>query len=312
MHVIDTHCDILSRMLADPTISFAIESTGADVCLPRLRQGGLRLQFFALYLSERFADAGMGPILEMIDLYRERVLASGEVVPVRTVKEAEESWASGKIAGVLSLEGAEGLQGNLVNLRTLFQLGVRFLGLTWNHANWAADGVMEPRQGGFTVAGKRLIAECDRLGIILDVSHLSDNGFWQLAELSNRPFIASHSNSRSICNHPRNLTDEQIQMIVQRNGCISLTFVPWFIREKTPVITDILRHLDRFCALGAVDHIGFGSDFDGFDKKLPGLTNPSDYPAFGELLLKHFSEREVEGFFSRNWHSFLLNNLPVD
>jgi membrane dipeptidase len=312
MKIIDTHCDMLSRMLADRTVRFTVESTGTDVSLPRLQKAGIAVQVFALYLSESLTNPGMDELLDMIDIYRERVLPYGKIVPIRTPADVDRVWSSGEIGGLLSLEGVDGLKGNFVHLRTLFALGVRFLGITWNHANWAADGVVEPRKGGFTNAGRRLMAECERLGIVLDVSHLSDSGFWELVELSRRPFVASHSNARKLCPHPRNLTDEQITAIVQRNGRISLTFVPWFLREKEAAISDLLRHIEHFCSLGAVHHIGFGSDFDGFQGKIPGLSHPGDYPALVELLLKHFRQEEVEGFMAGNWRSFLRTILPQE
>ncbi|MBC8079168.1 MAG: dipeptidase [Gorillibacterium sp.] len=311
MKVIDTHCDLLSRMLVDPAIRFNAEWSGADVSLPRLLRGDVRVQFYALYLSEALLDRGMSPILRMIELMHEKVMLTDQIVLIKSVTDLNQIEAKGQIGGILSLEGADGIGGNLENIERLFKLGVRFIGVTWNHANWAADGVMESRGGGFTDRGRAMIEECSRIGLILDVSHLSDRGFEELAERSSCPFIASHSNARKICNHPRNLSDQQIQTIIASGGRISLTFVPWFLADRQPNMTDLLRHIDHFCSLGGVKHIGFGSDYDGFADKIPGLTSPADYPELANLLLSYYKEEEVKGFISQNWWRFLQDNLPT-
>ncbi|MCL6460120.1 MAG: dipeptidase [Gorillibacterium sp.] len=311
MKVIDTHCDLLSRMLIDPVIRFEQEGSGADVSLPGLRKADALVQFFALYLSETLPDRGMSPILRMIELMQEKVLCSDQIILIKFGTDLKRMVGRGQMGGILSLEGVDGVGGNLDNLGKLFELGVRFIGVTWNYANWAADGVMESRGAGFTDRGREMIEECDRLGLIIDVSHLADRGFQELAACSARPFIASHSNARTICAHPRNLSDEQIQTIIARDGRIGLTFVPWFLAKKQPNVMDLLHHIDHFCSLGAVKHIGFGSDFDGFMEKLPGLSSPADYPELANLLLRYYREEEVKGFLSRNWWTFLQNNLPT-
>lgn len=311
MKVIDAHCDLLSKLLHNPAIDFEREGADADISLPALRQADMLVQFFALYLSEVLPDRGMTPLLHMLDLMNEKVMANGKVRLIRTVSDLEGLTEAGQIGGVLSLEGADGLGGNLANLQRLYDRGVRLLGSTWNYANWAADGVLESRGGGFTDRGKELIAACDQLGIVLDVSHLSDRGFSELAEVSTRPFIASHSNARQVCPHPRNLTDEQIKTIITRKGCLGLTFVPWFIAADKPDLNGLLRHVEHCCSLGGAAYIGFGSDFDGFADKLPELSGPADYRGLSEALLRLYKEELVKGFLGGNWLRFLRENLPV-
>ncbi|KAF9124260.1 hypothetical protein BGX30_001029 [Mortierella sp. GBA39] len=172
------------------------------------------------------------------------------------------------------------------------QEGVRFLGITWNHANWAADGVMEKRKGGFTEKGKQLIELCNETGLLLDVSHLSEAGFWELAERSKRPFIASHSNAKTVCPHARNLNDEQIRAIAAMDGRIGITFVPYFVKEGPgPVVpADVLPHIERMCEQGAGNMLMFGSDFDGIETWIQNLEHPGRYPAFIDLLLARYPE----------------------
>jgi membrane dipeptidase len=312
--VIDFHCDALSKLQEQPDIRFAGD-TRLDVSAKTLEQGGVRLQCFAVFLLDDSENATIGRVLEQISLFRTEVEPAGYPL-VTSRQQLENLAASGGRGALLSLEGAHGLEGNLKYLQCCYDLGVRLLGLTWNNANWAADGVMEPRGGGFTAKGLELVQACYKLGIILDVSHLSVQGFWQLAELAEKegkPFIASHSNSLSVCSHPRNLNDEQIRAIIRLNGRIGLTFVPYFVKKtQGPVkMTDLLPHLEHMCSLGAEKHIMFGSDFDGIDRYIEGLKDASHYQNWKELLLKHYPEALVDKWLYHNAMEFLQSWLPA-
>ncbi|AIQ13268.1 dipeptidase [Paenibacillus durus] len=311
--VVDFHCDALSKMLENPSIDFMADGR-LDVTGERLRAGGLRMQCFAIYLSQKRGIPRIEHVLRQIELYRSKVVNAGGLRPLRWKEEADglaNTLGGGPSWGMLSLEGADGLEGNLFYAEMIFELGVRFLGLTWNYANWAADGVLEKRNGGFTEKGRELVKWCNESGMLLDVSHLSEAGFWELAELSHRPFIASHSNARAICDHPRNLTDDQIRAIISIEGRIGLTFVPWFVTDgKEAVPDDLLRHIEHICTLGGEKHLMFGSDFDGIDSWIKGLEHPGHYPALAELLLCHYSEESVKGWLYGNAVSYLASNLP--
>lgn len=157
-----------------------------------------------------------------------------------------------------------------------------------------------------------MIKEMDKLGMIVDVSHLSVKGFWELTELSARPFIASHSNAWSHCTHPRNLSDEQIKTIIERRGQIGVTFVPYFVDHHSPVLVKkLLTHLDHICALGGEGNVGFGSDFDGIEQWIQGLEHAGKYENLINELCKNFNDDLVERFLYRNWESFLTDNLPA-
>src|SRR5690606_9299847 len=140
---------------------------------------------------------------------------------------------------------------------------------------------------------------------------LSETGFWELDELSDKPFIASHCNASQICPHPRNLSDEQISSIINREGVMGITFVPPFVDKSMPVSMDkLLLHLDHVCALGGSRNVGFGSDFDGISEWIVGLEHTGKYPMLVELLQKHYSEEDVEHFIYKNWYNFYLKHLP--
>jgi len=312
MRVVDAHCDLLMKMVENRRLGFDHDGRDADVSLKRLKQAEMAAQIYAIFLPDR-NRLTFEQVLEQVRLFMEHIASHPDVMFIRTKEELERSLKERKLGALLSLEGVDGLEGNLTYLHTLFYLGVRLMGITWNEANWAADGVGESRKAGFSVKGKQFVKECGRLGVILDISHLAEPGFWELLELSDKPFIASHSNSYALCPHLRNLTDEQIKAIVKRGGRIGITFVPPFLsKEKNAAISDVLKHLERICSLGGAGHVGFGSDFDGIDTKVQGLEHTGCYNALTEELLKHYRAAEVEGFMHGNWLQFLKANLPVD
>ncbi|MCM3782882.1 dipeptidase [Neobacillus mesonae] len=311
MPVVDMHCDVLSKIQMNTGLNFK-EGPGLDVTLKRLQDGGVALQTFAIYLSEKLGPSKFEYILKQIELFNQLGIRS--VYSQEDVRDLRKELAAqnhvSEQRGVLSLEGVDGLEGNLYYLELCYRLGVRIVGVTWNYANWAADGILETRNGGFTNKGRELIKKCNEIGMLLDVSHLSEKGFWELTDATKQPFVASHSNTREVCPHPRNLTDGQIRAIIALNGRIGMTFVPWFVKEKGPVVSsDVIKHIEHVCELGGAEHLMFGSDFDGIHEWIQGLEHPGKYQAFVDILLKHYSESVVRGFMHDNILSYLEVNL---
>ncbi|WP_233147039.1 dipeptidase [Paenibacillus selenitireducens] len=311
--IVDMHCDVISKMLQSPTIQFK-DDRRLDVTLERLEQGQVKTQCFAIYLSESLGKPRFEHILHSIDVFHRSVLNHRKMRFIRSQEDWVEMEAAGdQIGALLSLEGVDGLEGDLSYVHLCYLLGVRLIGFTWNHANWAADGVMEPRNGGFTRKGRALIEQCEQLGLIMDVSHLSEAGFWELAERSSKPIIASHSNSQTICPHPRNLTDDQIVSIIRRGGRIGITFFPPFVRRDSSVsIDDVLRHIDHICSLGGKSNLMFGSDFDGIDQFITNLEHPGKYDKLHNALARQYSSADVEGFTYKNASIFLKAALPLN
>nr|WP_275444589.1 membrane dipeptidase [Paenibacillus sp. ACRRX] len=311
--VIDFHCDVLYKMLYEGKVNISQEDL-MDVTIPRLRQGNVGIQVLALFLEPHLLTGPprFSQVLRAIDLYREHIQSHEDVIDIRWQEDLVR-WNEqpDKLGMILSLEGVDALEGDMVYLRTIYELGVRFLGLAWNNANWAVDGAQEPRKAGFTREGITLIQECDRLGITLDVSHLNEKAFWQLLELTDKPIIASHSNSAYIMPHVRNLTDEQIRAIIARDGRIGVTYVPYFVAEKGRVeIEDLVRHIDRICELGGRNHIMLGSDFDGIDKKIVGLEHAGMHGDLLSVLDKKYGAAFTDEIASGNAKRFLAAHLP--
>lgn len=315
MKKFDAHCDVLWKMWEKSSegLLFHDDGTGLQVNFRNMEAADVRIQCFAVFIPSRVPVYQRFHVaLEMIDLFYQRIISDSQKIKViKTIDDLKKAELKNSPRGaLLTLEGAECLQGNLVHLRILNQLGVRSLGLTWNWRNEAADGVEEPSQGGLSAFGKELVSEAERLGIIIDVSHLSERGFWDLLNINNQPVIASHSNCMSVYAHRRNLNDEQIKAIIRTGGVIGLTFYPPFLTANRPAKIDhLLRHIERVCELGGEKNIGFGSDFDGIDQTMEGLKEARDYTHLEEVLIKYYSEELVEKFLFDNWQQVYIQAL---
>lgn len=310
MNIIDTHCDALFKLQWNvrsqydkkPSLDYQ-NAEELDTNVRRLQQGNVKVQFYAIFIppevpeNEKWQHA-----LEQVDLfYREVIGKNPNIVHIRSWKDLE-TLQEEEIGAVLTLEGADPIGNDIVKLRHLFRLGVLSFGLTWNHANLCADGAEEPRGAGLTVWGKEVVKENNRHQVLTDVSHLSVRGFWDVIELADYPF-ASHSNARTVCDHPRNLYDDQIRALIEKNGTIHVVFYPPFINEgkETAEIADLLRHIDHICSLGGEKHIGFGSDFDGISSRVRRLEHAGQYENLINELLKYYPEETVKGFCYQNF-----------
>ncbi|MEK3974072.1 dipeptidase [Psychrobacillus sp. FSL K6-1267] len=314
MKIIDTHCDALlklqlakrGRVYQVNPLSFT-DAPEIETNVERLSEGNVLAQFFAVFIYPNIPDdQKWAYALEQIDLFYTEVL--GKNPRMKHIKKWEDlgKLKDGEIGAILALEGADAFGNDLMKLRHLYRLGVLSIGLTWNNANLCADGAGEPRGGGLTLLGKEVVLLNNEHKVLTDVSHLSENGFWDVMNLANYPF-ASHSNTSNLCEHPRNLNDEQIKSMFDKGGHIHVVFYPPFINGKdTAEISDLIKHIDHLCSLGGVKRIGLGSDFDGMDFYTNGLHKSSDFPVLINELLKCYSEEEVQGFAYKNFM-----NLPV-
>jgi membrane dipeptidase len=255
----------------------------------------------------------------LIDLfYRTQDEHAGKFCLATRARDIEQAKANGQVAGILSMEGAEGLEGDLGVLRMMYRLGVRWIGLTWNHRNQAADGLAELRTGGgLTEFGVRLVQEMNRLGMIVDIAHLAPAGVRDVLATSEAPVVASHANAHALCPVPRNLSDEQLEDLAQTGGVVGVTYVPDFIRcgqETVPggdtapgtvpaTLDMLLDHVDHIVQVIGIDHVGLGSDFDGFGDPPPvGLEDVSCVPNVTAALLKRgYGADDVRKILGGNW-----------
>ncbi len=306
--VVDSHCDtILDVMGVDWKNSAAKKprslgelSAEGQVDIPRLVEGGVDVQIFALYIEPRYK---VGPLaakrgLQMLDaFYDELEKFPDTITVVKAYKDLLDAVENHRIAALPSFEGGEPLSGDLGLLRMFYRLGIRVITLTWNQRNEIADGVGEQRtKSGLTQFGVEAVKEMNRLGIIVDVSHLSDAGFYDVIETTSAPIIASHSNARALCANPRNLTDGQISAIAKNGGVIGVSFVPVFVDadERRQTLDRLLDHIDHMAKLVGCEHIGLGSDFDGSLGTLKRLEDVTKLPNVTMGLIdRGYSEDDI-------------------
>ncbi len=304
MYIADMHCDSLLRVTADrglvspynfsvkhPQLQFAAAFVPNDGRSPAARRAEL-MQYFNIYLSER----------ERLGL-----------LSVRTANDIHTFEEEELRASLFSVEGGAGLMPDSPELELLAGGGLCVLGMVWD-TNELATGACDRNDEGLSVLGKAFVKRCDELGIIGDVSHLSDKSFYDYMETSHYPVLATHSNFRDICPSPRNLTREMAQMIVERGGVIGLNLYPSFLNtERDAAAEDIIRHVDYALENFGENSLGFGFDIDGTDGKYPiGISEKSSiHDAVTELLLSRYSASVVERIAGGNVADFLKSNLQL-
>jgi membrane dipeptidase len=301
--VVDAHCDSLTEAM-DSNRRLGRESDCGQVDFPRLARGGVNLQFFAAFISPRHRDNPLARALEIFDFFhRETSDNAGAVAAVYSFADIKRALTERKLAALLTVEGGEALAGRLEVLRMFYRLGVRSLTLTWNGRNELGDGAGEwGTGGGLTRFGVAVVKEMNRLGMLVDVSHLSPRGFWDVLSHTGKPVVASHSNCRGLCDHPRNLADDQIKALASAGGVMGLCFYPEFVHKKEANLEALLDHAEHVAALAGTDCIGLGSDFDGMDATIDGLKDVTSLPLVtGGLIKRGFSKEEVEKIIGGNF-----------
>jgi len=228
----------------------------------------------------------------------------------KTYSGIETALKEKKTAAILSIEGGEALEGNIENLDYFYGLGVRLITLTWNHENELGGGSMSGYTEGLKPFGKEVVQKMQDMDMIVDVSHLNENGFWDVIEISKKPITASHSNSKKICGHPRNLTDEQFLAIKNTGGVVGINLYSQFLSPKGATIDDIVKHIEHFCSLGGENHVGMGADFDGVDELPKDIAGIEDVDKIFEYLLKlNYKEEVVRKIAGENYLNFLKQTL---
>ena len=306
MFICDCHCDTLTE-LYNKNASLYENEQHFDIKRQIALGGGL--QFCAIYVpTEVFRyQGGLRYTLCLLDKYNQEIKKLHEngidVLQVRTAEDAG-NVLKHKAATLLAIEEGGAIDGSLEALRCLYELGVRAMTLTWSNRNDIADGINEEATGsGLTLFGKQVVAEMNRLGMLVDVSHISTAGFWSVIETSTKPIIATHSNAKSLCSHPRNLNDEQIKALAQNGGLAGITFAGQFLEEdwRNACIESVYKHIDYMLNLiGNDDHIGFGSDFDGISHPPYNIQGVQDYKPLIEYLSKYYSDETINKITHQN------------
>ena len=333
MKVFDLHCDTLSELrraeMRGDGQTFAHNNGHID--LEKLEKGDYMLQCFAAFVNLADPTPGADPLvtaLEEIDVFKRMMERySDRIAPVYRPEDIRKNAEAGKISGMLTIEEAGCCKGSLGVLRRMYELGVRMMTLTWNHENELASPNVVPGNGpiwpcmpntetGLKEKGFEFLAEMERLHMIVDVSHLSDRGFWDIVEHGTRPFAASHSNCRALCPHTRNLTDAMIRALAEKGGIAGLNYYAAFL-DTDPAhpeacrstVERIAEHAAHYKQVGGIGVLALGSDFDGIDGHHQ-LETAADMPLLADALRRAgFTEDEVERIFWRNARDFFEHNL---
>ncbi len=336
--VIDGHADTILNQIGedlhtdddeDPDFNLANRNNIGHIDVPRLKEGGISGQFFAVWVDPDIDDDQYTQrAIDALDAIHEVCRKHPKKIQVaKTPSEAQQLYSKGTIAAIPCIEGGHAIKGSLRNLRTFFRLGARYMTLTWMNNNRLGDASGgDSKHGGLTEFGRCVVREMNRLGMIVDLSHVSEDTFFDAVRESKTPPIASHSCCRSINDHHRNLTDSEIEAIAEAGGVIGICFYPEFLdedfseamehardeygeeedipKEELPEVPvdRILDHIDHVVSVAGTEHVGFGSDFDGVGYLPDGMEDCSDVTdIIEELENRGYTEEEVKRIAGGNF-----------
>lgn len=298
---IDMHCDTPSEIFYR---NLSLKNNNLSVDLEKLKQGQAICQFFAFYVNLKKTEKPYEEFTSMYSYFIDEVKKNNkDICIVKNYEDIKNSINKGQVSAFLTIEEGGVLEGKIDNLKKVYNMGIRAITLTWNYENQLgypnADFLYKDR--GLKEKGFEFVYNMEELGIIPDASHLSDRGFYDLINFCKKPFIASHSNSRRIKNHPRNLTDDMIKALSEKGGVMGINFCSDFLgSNKISQIEDIINHIKHIKNIGGIDVISIGSDFDGILNKVQ-IDNASEFYKLKSSLNKAgFNEEDIEKIFYKN------------
>ncbi|MFQ5818760.1 MAG: dipeptidase [Candidatus Heimdallarchaeota archaeon] len=309
---IDCHCDTVLKKFYEKNELRSADSSGKyQATIDLLLEGGMDVQVAAIWIPKAFTKFGLDIALEMFGIFFEDFQKDKKLTQIKKKSDFSKVQEKTKLGYIIGLEGADPLGNNLKFLPAFYELGIRLITLTWSRKNMFGEGVQKnvgiDEGEGLSQLGKQLVAAMNELGIVVDVAHLNRKGFQDVVKHSKSPFIASHTCAYSLVEHERNLSDEQIKLIAESEGCIGITFVPEFLvpnpKKEPATIDHIIKHLVYMVDLVGINYVGLGSDFDGIDGAPIGLENASKFKKLpSHLKEKGFSKNDINKIMGENWH----------
>lgn len=319
--LVDAHSDMLCDVT--PKRKQGRKAVIEEEWVPVMRKAGIDIRVAVIFVDwSHVPELALRDGLDMAAALHKEVDESPGITQITKFEDIEKAKKDGKIGLILGMEGAEPLGNDIELLRIFHILGLRMLTLTHALRNYVADGVhffprTEGKPGGITDFGVKVIEECNSLGIVIDVSHLNEPGFWDAIEFTKYPLVASHSNCRALQDHPRCLTDDQIKAVMGNGGVIGMNSASIFVDDKNPDLEHLLNHLDHIVELGGIEHVGLGFDFCDYVlkyldaetlAKLPnvapvkGLYGDEEVPNVTEALVKRgYSDQDIELILGKNF-----------
>jgi membrane dipeptidase len=301
MKFIDLHCDTAGRIFYE---NLNLNSQLCKVNIENLIKGENLGQVFAFFIDQKLNNDPYDEFLKLYNRFMKEIEENlNNIEIVRNIEELKNAEKAGKIGAFLSIEEGEVIKGNISNLKKVYEMGIRILTITWNYKNQLGYPNVEYiyKNKGLTKKGIEVIEQCEELGIIPDVSHLSDGGFYDLVRVCKKPFIASHSNARAITNHPRNLDDHMIKLLAKKGGVMGINFCSDFLGNKSVAsIEDMILHIKHIKNVGGIDVLALGSDFDGIENEVE-IKDASEFnKLYFALKNNNFKELEIEKIFYKN------------
>ena len=310
MNFFDLHCDTLTKALDEGKNLY---ENDMHISLKKAQKYNHYIECFAVWVPDEFRGEAATNLFNRAYqklIFEQKNSADNFLICKDAIDVEELVNSQCRIGAILTVEGGAVLGGKLENVKYLREKGVRIMTLTWNGSCELGDGVGVSAAQGLSEFGKKAVKEMEKCGIIVDVSHASEKMFYDVCEISEKPFIATHSNSKKMCNHRRNLTDEQFKIISGRGGIVGINFCKDFLSDKkSPNLDDILRHTEHFLELGGENTIAIGSDFDGCDvpDEVAGMEYIEDLYEY--FLKKNYNQNVVDKIFFDNAYNFMIDNL---
>ena len=280
-------------------------NTPGHTDLARLREGMVGAQFWSVYIPADAADSGFARLqLEQIDIARQFIAKySGHFEQARTASDIERIYGQGRIASMIGVEGGHAIENSLGALRAYYDLGARYMTLTHGGTlDWADSATDEARHGGLTAFGEEVVGEMNRMGMLVDLSHVSPATMSDALNVAEAPVIFSHSSARGLVDHPRNVPDSILQRLPDNGGVVMVTFVTTFVTEDgNATLADVADHIEHVRRLAGIDNVGIGSDFDGIESTPVGLESVATFPAlFAELSRRGWSDDHLKKLAGEN------------
>lgn len=316
MKVADMHCDTIYEInrLQKEGQECLLKDNQLNISIEKMKKGDYLIQNFAMFTHLKDTDDPVTHVNQMIDTFYNEIEKNKDDIEVAyCYSDIIRHQENNKMSALLTLEEGGVVCNDLSYLRNYYRLGVRMITLTWNFSNGIGHpnfDVQGDKHGydefdnvhGLTDFGIRYVQEMERLGMIIDVSHLSDAGFYDVLKYTNAPFVASHSNARSVCPHARNMSDDMIKKLAQRGGVMGINYAADFLEREAEMsrVEAMVKHIEYIRDIAGIDCIGLGSDFDGIPQNLE-LKDCSYLPVLEKALYDHgFSKDEVEKIFYKN------------
>ena len=303
--VFDLHCDTALALSERAEVYTSLRSNHRHVDLTRAGELGGYCQCFAMFTTPDFDKWYGKSAVEIFDamldnLEKELALNSDIIARAGSTAEIEANRAAGKMSAVLTLEGPAGIRFDAGRLEELYKRGFRISTLGWNEKNILTGSHVTG--GGLTDAGREYVRECQRLGILVDVSHISDEAFWDIMDITEAPIVASHSNLRSVCDHSRNLTEDMYKAIVQTGGTAGINLCAPFIKAEGADFDATCDHIIRMLEIDpSGEHVSLGGDLDGCDELPAGFVGIQSYNALADRLLERgLDEQTIRNIY---WHN---------